>query len=312
MARAPAEDGLKMKDACLVIDTSNQWTIVALIGAKRRIQRCCNQDQSSFRLLAPLIQELLREASIVRPAWIVAALGPGSFTGIRIGVSTARNLAQLWNIPVRGIDSLRFYCYDLISREYCSQGVAVMLDARQQKIYAAYMNPLTTNSNITDSDNTHSNITDSDNTHNNITGRNAIYSHTNRDFRSKEREMAQFLKSLPVKTALFADKPEIIRSYLPPEERDLPEIAAMTTPQAERLYELASMDGGPNQEAHWEKLLPIYLRQDPAHERYPHGFSHSSSDGDKDGSSGGNGDGGRKGNGNKTEQVKIKEQWIIQ
>lgn len=96
--------------------------------------RACIKE-SSFRLVKD-IQIALEESSIQKPDAILCGIGPGSFTGIRIAVSTARNLAQLWEIPVKGVDSLKvyssYYYYKTKNPSF------VVLDAKQKKVYAAY------------------------------------------------------------------------------------------------------------------------------------------------------------------------------
>jgi tRNA threonylcarbamoyladenosine biosynthesis protein TsaB len=54
--------------------------------------------------LMPLVDALLRESGLEREQLqaVAAAAGPGSFTGVRIGVATARGLAQGLNYPCRG------------------------------------------------------------------------------------------------------------------------------------------------------------------------------------------------------------------
>ncbi len=64
--------------------------------------------ESSFRLVKE-IEVALLNSNFQKPDMIVACNGPGSFTGIRICVSTARNFGQIWNTPVVGINSIEFY-----------------------------------------------------------------------------------------------------------------------------------------------------------------------------------------------------------
>lgn len=87
--------------------------------------------------LIPAIEKILREAKthIGDVDVIAVGLGPGSFTGIRVGVVTAKMLAVALKIKIVGVSSL-----EAIARAFLSDQdpkVAVMLDARKSKAYAA-------------------------------------------------------------------------------------------------------------------------------------------------------------------------------
>ena len=86
-------------------------------------------------VLVPTLEKLMRKARW-KPEHIDAiavGTGPGSFTGIRIGVVTAKMLAFAWGKKVVGVSSL-----EAIARSSEAGGrVAVMLDARRGNVYAA-------------------------------------------------------------------------------------------------------------------------------------------------------------------------------
>ncbi len=88
--------------------------------------------------LAPLVQEVLHEAA-VKPAQLTlvgAGTGPGPFTGLRVGLVTARMLGLALGIPVRGVCSL-----DVIAAQAVAGGVAepfvVVTDARRKELFHA-------------------------------------------------------------------------------------------------------------------------------------------------------------------------------
>ncbi len=62
------------------------------------------------------LQEFLQPQTFAELTFLAVATGPGSFTGTRIGVVTARTLAQQLNIPLFGISSLAAYAYGERSR----------------------------------------------------------------------------------------------------------------------------------------------------------------------------------------------------
>ncbi len=60
--------------------------------------------------------------------------GPGSFTGLRIGVTTAKTLALALNIPVVGIPTLDTLAYNLVETEHL---ICPIMDARRNQVYTA-------------------------------------------------------------------------------------------------------------------------------------------------------------------------------
>lgn len=87
-------------------------------------------------ILLPLIDTLLCRAGLVLTdiGALAVSIGPGSFTGLRIGLSTLKGLAFGWEIPVIGVPTL----LALATRVTDWQGlVCPLLDARKKEVYAA-------------------------------------------------------------------------------------------------------------------------------------------------------------------------------
>jgi tRNA threonylcarbamoyladenosine biosynthesis protein TsaB len=84
----------------------------------------------------PMLEELL--AQCTTPFEEVDALavsaGPGSFTGLRIGVSSVKGLAYAKNKPVYGVSTLEAMAYKLPG---CSDLVVPIMDARRNQVYSA-------------------------------------------------------------------------------------------------------------------------------------------------------------------------------
>ncbi len=62
------------------------------------------------------------------------AIGPGSFTGLRIGLSTAKGLSYATGKPIVAVPTLEAFAHNF---SYCSYPVCLMLDARKGEVYAA-------------------------------------------------------------------------------------------------------------------------------------------------------------------------------
>jgi ribosomal-protein-alanine N-acetyltransferase len=86
--------------------------------------------------LAPLLEELAGEAGRVPAARIVVDVGPGSFTGARIGVAAARALGLAWRAPVVGVESDRLVATAAFARRPAWGCVLLTLDAGRGRLLA--------------------------------------------------------------------------------------------------------------------------------------------------------------------------------
>ncbi len=124
----------------LVVDSSTPAVTAALVeitpaDLALRAERRTIDARAHGELLAPQIDAVLAEAG-VRPAdlgAIVAGLGPGPFTGLRVGLVTAATMGQTLGIPTYGVCSLDALGHAAIGAE----PVLVASDARRREIYWA-------------------------------------------------------------------------------------------------------------------------------------------------------------------------------
>jgi len=66
---------------------------------------------------------------------IVCSIGPGSFTGVRVGLASAKALAQAFNIPVIGVSTLQSLALDMAETLNEKQDFTIVIDARRSQIY---------------------------------------------------------------------------------------------------------------------------------------------------------------------------------
>jgi len=93
----------------LALETTDlTGTIAALEGHSVRVERALNPGQRSAQSLAPALVELWQQVGWkpTQIELIAVALGPGSFTGLRVGVTTAKMLAYVAQAQVLGVDTL--------------------------------------------------------------------------------------------------------------------------------------------------------------------------------------------------------------
>ena len=125
----------------LAFDTATPFVTVALHDGEDVVtERRSEQRMKHGEQLAPLIDAALNDAGIVRQdlTSIAVGVGPGPFTGLRVGLVTARTLAFVLELPVYGVCSL-----DVLAVE-AAQGArpigrdfTVATDARRKEVYLA-------------------------------------------------------------------------------------------------------------------------------------------------------------------------------
>lgn len=105
-------------------------------GEKIIAQTVQNNGLTHSRTLMPMVEELLRacESTLEQVDVIAVAAGPGSFTGLRIGVSTAKGLAWAGDKPCAPCSTLESMAWQLAHVDGVIVGV---MDARRQQVYNA-------------------------------------------------------------------------------------------------------------------------------------------------------------------------------
>jgi tRNA threonylcarbamoyladenosine biosynthesis protein TsaB len=120
----------------LSIDTSNYALGVAIIDGDQVIgEYITNLKKNHSVRVMPAIERLMSDCDI-KPAdlsKIVVAKGPGSYTGVRIGVTIAKTLAWTLNIPLVGVSSLEVLAATV--GRYFNGVVSPLFDARRGQIY---------------------------------------------------------------------------------------------------------------------------------------------------------------------------------
>ncbi|MEG0292306.1 MAG: tRNA (adenosine(37)-N6)-threonylcarbamoyltransferase complex dimerization subunit type 1 TsaB [Anaerovoracaceae bacterium] len=120
----------------LGIETTGPYCSVALIDKNGTIKYKESKDRlNHLKALTPMIDELLKENQLTFGDLdaIAVSEGPGSFTGIRIGVSTGRALSQVTGVKLIGVPTLQAFGYSLEDFEGI---VCPILDARRNQVYA--------------------------------------------------------------------------------------------------------------------------------------------------------------------------------
>ncbi len=119
----------------LAIETTGAEASVAVINEKEEVfMETSDEKMNHLQNLMPMVDNLLQKRGMVIDDldYIAVSEGPGSFTGIRIGVSTARALAQALSLPTIGVPTLQSFLYHV--PEY--RGIICpIFDARRNQVY---------------------------------------------------------------------------------------------------------------------------------------------------------------------------------
>ena len=120
----------------LFVDTCGAMAGVAVAdGGKILAESNLILDRRMSARLLAVIQSLLTETgmTVADLEGIGVACGPGSFTGVRIGMATVKGMALAAGVPVAGVSSLALLAANLPHARY---NVCALMDARKQEVYA--------------------------------------------------------------------------------------------------------------------------------------------------------------------------------
>jgi tRNA threonylcarbamoyladenosine biosynthesis protein TsaB len=120
----------------LAIDSSTDILGLALMesGQLKGEYNLSLKRQHSEKLL-PLMEQLfeLLEIKAEDLDGVAVAIGPGSFTGLRIGITTAKMLGRIFSIPVKGISTL-----EIMAAGADGNFILPLLDARRERVYFSF------------------------------------------------------------------------------------------------------------------------------------------------------------------------------
>ena len=121
----------------LAIDTAPKVCTVALCRARELLaEYTINMGMTHSEGLLPQLEQLLARTGVEKKdiGLLAVSMGPGSFTGLRIGLATAEAMAYAWQCCLHGVDTLRALAYNIQL-----EGVVLspVLDAQKGNFYQA-------------------------------------------------------------------------------------------------------------------------------------------------------------------------------
>ena len=119
----------------LAIDTSSALSSVALVdGQDVVVERTHHDPRRHVEEIGPLLDEVCARLDPATLEAVVCGVGPGPYTGLRVGIAAGLALGAVWDVPVVGVCSL-----DAVAACARSLGVdtplGVVLDARRREVY---------------------------------------------------------------------------------------------------------------------------------------------------------------------------------
>jgi len=122
----------------LAIETSSKKLCIGLMNRKGKIvEYALDAGRRHSELLLPTIKKALRhfKLSLGKVEYFAIGLGPGSFTGLRIGLATVKGFAAALNRPVIGLPTLDILAQNALPTT--SNIICPLIDARRNLLFAA-------------------------------------------------------------------------------------------------------------------------------------------------------------------------------
>lgn len=129
-----------MSEQILMIETSTDCCSVALCNGYNIVsKRIGNEPKIHAAMTAPFIEDVLKEASIgiTEIDAVAVSEGPGSYTGLRVGVSTAKGVCFGASKPLISIDTLEILAYAGKNHPCKPEFIIPFIDARRMEVYSA-------------------------------------------------------------------------------------------------------------------------------------------------------------------------------
>ncbi len=124
----------------LAVDTSSKICAVAILEDNKVIDEIkLDNGKTHSENLMPIIKEILdkNDLTLKDMNLIAVSVGPGSFTGIRIGIATIKPMAEVYNLPVASVTSLETLARNIENKEK-DFTIISLIDARNNQVYAGF------------------------------------------------------------------------------------------------------------------------------------------------------------------------------
>lgn len=125
----------------LAMDTSQVFCSVAIVEDGKTVAKMqSTEEKEHSQTLMPMVKKLLESHSLTLDdiKLLACSRGPGSFTGIRIGMATTKAFSDAKNIPIVGVNSLEALAYATIMQKGSKNSkILTVIDAKNDNVYFA-------------------------------------------------------------------------------------------------------------------------------------------------------------------------------
>ena len=125
----------------VAIETSTPQTSVAIGSEAGLLARISVAGKARQEAVTPALEQLLAwsDLELTRVSGIAVGTGPGLFTGLRVGVATAKTLAQVLGVPILGISSLDTLAFSV---RYTHKRIVAVIDGRRGEVFWSAYRPV--------------------------------------------------------------------------------------------------------------------------------------------------------------------------
>jgi tRNA threonylcarbamoyl adenosine modification protein YeaZ len=125
----------------VAIDTSSSLTSVAAVDGDWVVERSHEDARRHAEVLAPLLAEVVAAIDVAGVRVVACGVGPGPYTGLRVGIAAAIALGLAWDVPVVGLCSLDAIAAQRRDGGSVGDDLLVASDARRREAYWARYDP---------------------------------------------------------------------------------------------------------------------------------------------------------------------------
>lgn len=131
-------DGLWPIMNILALDTTTSACSVALLADEVEVSRSVMMERGHAEALLPMVRDVLNQAcrTFADIDSVAVTIGPGAFTGVRIGLAAARGMALAAGVPCLGVTSLEAVAEAIGFEERDGRPLLVALDSKRADVFA--------------------------------------------------------------------------------------------------------------------------------------------------------------------------------
>jgi tRNA threonylcarbamoyladenosine biosynthesis protein TsaB len=122
----------------LAFETGNFSFSAALLRKEEvLVNESLEAERGQDRILISLLSKMLEKAGLVFKdiSLIVTTTGPGSFTGLRVGLAAAKGFHLALGVPVIGVSSFQWYCQSLLQKSKDNKNILIVLESKREEVF---------------------------------------------------------------------------------------------------------------------------------------------------------------------------------